>query len=476
MKCSHCGASLPEGEMVCPVCGVEVQLVPNYETLDIDMMVEQNNMGEKANQQLSEQRLERKKYLRRKKLIRIIIALAIAAAAAVGIFFAVQNIRSNMEEAVVEFEDVYAEAQTAYENGEYQNAYNIIHEALNMKPDDVNAQVLKAKIAWKLENENEAMSILRVMVAEDPSCEPAYQALVDLFMEKGDYDALYELLSAASDNGIRQKFADYLVSPPVFSLDEGTWNEEQDVSITADPGAVIYLTLDKTHPNENSQVYSAPIHISEGETTIIAIAVNAAGIHSPMVVKEYGVNFEAPDSPVIKTPSGSYSEKDKDNKITVEFPADCKCYYSFDKKPTTADSLYTEPVEMQEGSHIFYAMLENEKGITGPIAAATFVYVTETPTPSPTQAVTAVPAPQDDSSSGYSGNGGYSYSDNSGYSEPSYSEPDPTAAPQPTAEPVIEPTAEPEPTSAPEPTYEPEPTSAPEPTSEPIEFTDPDNP
>ena len=34
MKCMHCGADLPEDQLICPRCGREIQIVPDYNPLD----------------------------------------------------------------------------------------------------------------------------------------------------------------------------------------------------------------------------------------------------------------------------------------------------------------------------------------------------------------------------------------------------------------------------------------------------------
>ena len=34
MRCTHCGADIPDDQMFCPVCGAEVQIVPDYNPLD----------------------------------------------------------------------------------------------------------------------------------------------------------------------------------------------------------------------------------------------------------------------------------------------------------------------------------------------------------------------------------------------------------------------------------------------------------
>ena len=34
MKCTNCGADIPAGMLICPDCGTEVQMVPDYNPLD----------------------------------------------------------------------------------------------------------------------------------------------------------------------------------------------------------------------------------------------------------------------------------------------------------------------------------------------------------------------------------------------------------------------------------------------------------
>ena len=40
MRCTHCGAIIPDDQVVCPECGAEVQIVPDYNPLE-DMLTAQ---------------------------------------------------------------------------------------------------------------------------------------------------------------------------------------------------------------------------------------------------------------------------------------------------------------------------------------------------------------------------------------------------------------------------------------------------
>ncbi|MEE0860948.1 MAG: chitobiase/beta-hexosaminidase C-terminal domain-containing protein, partial [Paludibacteraceae bacterium] len=67
---------------------------------------------------------------------------------------------------------------------------------------------------------------------------------------------------------------------PTFDLEEGTYDEEQEVTLSAEEGT-IYYTLDGTTPDAESIEYTAPIVLAEcGTTTIKAIAISGENTSS----------------------------------------------------------------------------------------------------------------------------------------------------------------------------------------------------
>ena len=82
------------------------------------------------------------------------------------------------------------------------------------------------------------------------------------------------------------------VAAPTFSLAEGLYTEVQNVTITAEDGAVIHYTLDGTNPTEESAVYSAAIAI-EKTTTLKAIAVKG-GESSKVTSATYTIELPTP--------------------------------------------------------------------------------------------------------------------------------------------------------------------------------------
>ena len=52
MRCAHCGAIIPDDQMVCPRCGAEVQIVPDYNPLDDVLTREVKGSVEGATRQI----------------------------------------------------------------------------------------------------------------------------------------------------------------------------------------------------------------------------------------------------------------------------------------------------------------------------------------------------------------------------------------------------------------------------------------
>jgi hypothetical protein len=66
------------------------------------------------------------------------------------------------------------------------------------------------------------------------------------------------------------------LNPPAFSPPAGTYSRPFTLAMTADSGTTIYYTTDGSAPSGGSNVYSGPITISAGTTTVQAIAISGA--------------------------------------------------------------------------------------------------------------------------------------------------------------------------------------------------------
>ena len=437
-KCSFCGEPVPEGEVFCPKCGQEVQLVPDYETMGTRLMEQQRLQQEEEELQREAQlQAEEEALLKKRKRRKIILAAVVVVAAALllALLFHYFGHRKNHNSLDYQLE----QAQEAYQEGDYDSALNYVERALELDSKNEDARLLQAQIYQKEEKTEKAVEILEELLKEDPDLEAAYGVLLPIYLDQGDTDGIRDLMDACTDEKIREKYSDYISPTPAFSLKGGTYQETKLVELTVDSTATIYYTTDGTEPTTSSSKYTIEIRLEEGETTLRAMAVNALGIPSDVVEETYKIEAKKPSAPKITPKSGTYTSKTT-SKITVTVPDGYKAYYAFDEKPTTTSTLYTGPVDMKEGDHTFYAILVNEKGVSSSVASAVYVYskvAATTTTPTPTKKATATPAPDAETPE-------------------SVATPTPTPEPtqEPTPEPTIEPTAEPTQEPTPEPTEE----------------------
>ena len=101
------------------------------------------------------------------------------------------------------------------------------------------------------------------------------------------------------------------------------------------------------------------------------MVINENGIPSDVVSNTYTVELARPDPPQIAPSSGEYTTA-MDTSIYVIVPEGCTAYYAFDERPTVNSTEYTGPVSMKAGTHIFYAIIQDENGKVSAAASATY--------------------------------------------------------------------------------------------------------
>ena len=179
----------------------------------------------------------------------------------------------------------------------------------------------------------------------------AAKACMDFYLKSDQNMEIPELLDSVNDSML-EKLSDYVVDEPKFSLEDSTtYDDVQKLLLTADKDT-IYYTTDGTDPDLTSTKYTSEgIQISEGETTIKAIAVNKKGVPSAIGKKTYTVEFPVEDAPAVSPSTGQYDEAVP---IEVKVPEGYTAYYTTDgTDPTTASTKYTGPIDMPKGETLF---------------------------------------------------------------------------------------------------------------------------
>lgn len=418
MKCRYCGYQIPDGEMYCRRCGKEVRIVPDYNPLD-DMLTEQikvsingkeayddfyddslvrnkrarrpqnrqtenrrrtaagrntrqGNPGQSSSRDRMTERdrrrrqAERKRARRRRRRRRLLLMLLFLLALAVAaVYFLYRG----------SYKGLVNRGNSALAEQNYTEAETLFNKAISKNKEKPEAYTGLADVYIAQDNEDKAEAVFRTAIDTQKDNADLYEACVQFYMDTEQQAEIPYLLKDAEDN-VREALGGYIVDAPEFSLDEEeTFEDVQTLTLTAQDGFAIYYTEDGSDPTVDSTEYDGAIQISEGTTTITAIAVNKKGVPSLPDAKTYTVELPIEDAPAVSPSTGQYEEA---TKIEIKVPDGYEAYYTMDKSdPTTASTKYTGPIDMPEGTTIFKAILVNSKGRTSGITTRNYELVLE---------------------------------------------------------------------------------------------------
>ena len=247
---------------------------------------------------------------------------------------------------------------------------NIINFHKNAKKAD--AYTGLADVYLLQDKTDEGTTLFEEAVSKQSGNVELYKACMDFYLKSDQNMEIPELLDSVSDSML-EKLSDYVVDEPKFSLEDSTtYDDVQKLLLTADKDT-IYYTTDGTDPDLTSTKYTSEgIQISEGETTIKAIAVNKKGVPSSISKKIYTVEFPVEDAPAVSPSTGQYDEAVQ---IEVKVPEGYTAYYTTDgTDPTTASTKYTGPIDMPKGETLFKVVLVNGKGRMSGITTRNYMY------------------------------------------------------------------------------------------------------
>lgn len=82
------------------------------------------------------------------------------------------------------------------------------------------------------------------------------------------------------------------VEEPKVSLESGQYNEEKQITVTAEPGCTIYYTTTGVIPTEKSKKYKKAIKLPKGDSLYYFVAIDEDGVTSNVVTRAYTVKPE----------------------------------------------------------------------------------------------------------------------------------------------------------------------------------------
>lgn len=410
MRCANCGADIPEGMMICPDCCTEVQIVPDYNPLDDVLVREVRGSVEGTTRQINTKEVRtyrgnerrqtgnstrvlnqnelkkirsgagknenrkrqstsyqdteairrreaeerrRQKMLWKKKqkqkrmkmiLLMFMFVLAIVGACSVMLY------RNS-------YNGIVKKGYHSLQLGEYSAAKKYFNKAISKNQQKSEAYTGLSEVYIEQKDLEKAENIFLNAVESQTENAELYKAAVAFYVETEQLDKISSLLDGCSEN-VATALEEYVSEAPEFSLEEGTYTEVQEVSLTGD--GEIYYTIDGSEPDENSTLYEEPILLNEGTTVIKAVCINEKEVTSLVSKRKYVVALPIADAPAVTPSTGQYSTP---TQIEIAVPDGYTAYYTLDgSTPTAASKLYTGPIDMPTGQTTFSAVLLSKSG------------------------------------------------------------------------------------------------------------------
>lgn len=382
MKCPHCGSEMVEGHLICEKCGEEIRIVPDFEpeienritetltTLAAEQDggdsagIRQTGAGQEEEDTDTEDGEELRPDGRKIWVIASLVLLFIVASVTYGAYaYHIQTVEYQIEKA-----KEYAA------DGAYPEAIACLEAAYDKNPSEMRLLFLIADYYYIQQDHDAAVRVLNKILSDGRSSyeivEEAYDKIITIYANQGQYGQINELLRSCPEERIVNIFQSYLAMEPEFSYVEGNYAEVIPLKLSSNTSGTIYYTTDGSKPDKHSQIYTAPLFLEDGEHVISAFFVNDYGIESEIVSKKYVINLSVPNAPEVELYSGEYSEP---MMIEAESVEGCKIFYTTDESEPTADSVpYTGPIPMPLGRTLFKFVNISEEGVSSEVTMRTY--------------------------------------------------------------------------------------------------------
>ncbi|MCI9379828.1 MAG: tetratricopeptide repeat protein [Dorea sp.] len=259
--------------------------------------------------------------------------------------------------------------------GAYNEAIDFFERAIQKDETKADAYIGLSQIYIAKNDLGWAESIFQEAIKKQPENADIYEAYVKFYMDTDQKAKIPHLLEDVDDK-VAELLAGYIIEKPKFSLDDSeTFEDVQELTLTAQDGCKIYYTDDGEEATIRSKEYTEPLQIEEGENVISAIAVDEKGVPSLLAKKTYIVELPIVDAPAVSPSTGQYNSPVQ---IEVKVPDGYEAYYTTTgEEPTTASNKYTEPIDMPEGETLFKVILVNAKGRMSGVTTRNYVLETE---------------------------------------------------------------------------------------------------
>ncbi len=387
MKCKRCGAEIESGFLYCPKCGESIQLVPDYNILEEELLSRVVEDKDKAkddrfatgvykpvsktaskstkntDSKAASSSFQPKDYGKVKKIAAFFIIVV------VGIICILSFMGNHSYDHLMN-RAVEAEANKHYAKalGYYEEAYSI---------DNSSFEVLYGlgRMYYQVKEYDKAIAYLLMALELDNENKKLYTYLLDSYDALDDKDGLMHLAENAPNDEIRLLFEDYILMPPTFNFKGGDYDNDILLKLETVGDNQIFYTVNGKDPTITGKLFTKPIEISQGTTEVKAVVMNSEGEYSDMASETYVVTYKSPVMPLVTPAAGTYNEEFY---ISISVPTGGKAYYTWDgTDPATNGILYEKPFAMSPGKAVLSVVTVDVKGNVSPVFRGEYGYIAE---------------------------------------------------------------------------------------------------
>lgn len=211
-------------------------------------------------------------------LILAIVAVLLFAAGAYILFF-----RTN-----VTVDHYIARGNSAMAAERYKSAIRNYTTAQNLNSSLPEIPIALAEAYKKSGNFTKAEYTLVSAITEHPEQTDLYVALSHTYVEQEKFLDADLMLSRAANETVKAELNKLRPVAPTLTPDSGFYSTYIAVSASCTAGR-IFLTTDGDYPSSENDLYTEPVQLSGGETTVCALVVDDSGLVSPAVYAGYTI-------------------------------------------------------------------------------------------------------------------------------------------------------------------------------------------
>lgn len=214
-----------------------------------------------------------------KVLISTVLVVALLATACWFFLFHDRQLTTNL---------LVSSAEGMVSRGRYQRAITYYTWARKLSPNQTDIPLELADTYAASGNYTKAEYTLVSAISANPGDVQLYEALCRTYVAQDKLLDAVQMLDRITDESVKAQLDSHRPAAPAVTPESGYYTEY--ISVTAEsPENKVYITVNGDYPASDDDLYTEPITLPAGESTVIALAVSADGLVSPAATYGYTI-------------------------------------------------------------------------------------------------------------------------------------------------------------------------------------------